>query len=142
EFMNNRHQRFNYYAVKAIAARACLWKNDKDNALKNAMEVVSVSDLIFPWIKTSNISATNDRDKDLTFSTENIFALNVYDLRNISNSWFIAAFPSNQLARSSFYYEQMFEKTTIGANDYRLLFTSRLVGNSYVLYKYYQPDNY
>jgi starch-binding outer membrane protein, SusD/RagB family len=142
EFMNNRHQRLNYFAVKALAARANLWKGDKTKALASALEVIAVGDQIFPWIKTSNISATNDKDKDLTFSTENIFALNVFDLRTIANTWFIAAFPNDQLQRSSFYYERMYEKTTIGANDYRMLFTSRLVNGSYIIYKFYQPDNY
>ncbi|ANE53196.1 RagB/SusD family nutrient uptake outer membrane protein [Flavisolibacter tropicus] len=142
EFMNNRHQRLNYFAVKALAARAYLWKGDKIKALENAMEVINVADQVFPWIKTSNISATNDKDKDFTFSTENIFALNVYDIRTIANAWFISAFPDVQLQRSSFNYEQMFEKTTVGANDYRLLFTSKLVGSNYIVYKYYQPDNY
>jgi hypothetical protein len=142
EFMVNRHQRLNYFAVKAIAARAYLWKGDKVNALANALEVMAAADQVFPWITTSNISSTNDRDKDLTFSTENIFALNVFDLKTIANTWFISALPSNQLQRSSFYSEQMYEKTTIGANDYRMLFTSRLVNGSYIIYKFYQPDNY
>ncbi|MBO9633532.1 MAG: RagB/SusD family nutrient uptake outer membrane protein [Chitinophagaceae bacterium] len=142
EFLNNRHQRFNYYAAKAIAARASLWKGDKTNALANAQEVIDAADRIFPWIQSANISATNDKDKDLTFSTENILALNVVDLKNIANTWFIAALPSNQLLRGAYYFEGMFEKTTIGANDYRLLFTSRLINNNYIIYKYYQPDNY
>lgn len=142
EFMNNRHQRLNYFAVKALAARAYLWMGDKAKALERAMEVINVGDQVFPWIKTSNISATNDKDKDFTFSTENIFALNVYDLRTIANAWFISAFADNQLQRGSFNYEQMYEKSTVGANDFRLLFTSKLVGNNYILYKYYQPDNY
>jgi hypothetical protein len=142
EFLNNRHQRMNYYAVKGIAARAYLWKNDKVNALANAMEVINIGNQVFPWIETANISASADKDKDLTFSTENLFALNVFDLKTIANTWFISALPQNQIFRGSYYYEEMFEKNTIGANDYRLLFTSRLVNYDYVLYKYYQPDNY
>lgn len=142
EFMNNRHQRLNYFAVKALAARAYLWMGDKPKALASATEVINVGDQIFPWIKTSNISATSDKDKDFTFSTENIFALNVYDLRTIANSWFISAFANDQLQRSKSSYESMYEMSSVGANDFRLLFTSKLVGTNYILYKYYQPDNY
>lgn len=142
EFLNNRHQRFNYFAVKAIMARAYLWENDKVNALASAMEVINIGNQIFPWIETSNISASAEKDRDFTFSTENLFALNAFDLKTISNTWFISALPANQLLRSAFNYEKMFEKTTVGANDYRLLFTSRVSGTNYIIYKYYQPDNY
>nr|WP_121272061.1 RagB/SusD family nutrient uptake outer membrane protein [Pedobacter schmidteae] len=142
EFLNNRHQRLNYFAVKGIAARAYMWKNDKVNALANAMEVIQAGNQIFPWIQTSNIAATADKDKDFTYSTENLFALNVFDLKNISNKWFISAFPADQLLRSSFNYESMYEKSTIGANDYRLIYTSRISGSSYIIYKFFQPDNY
>ena len=142
EFMNNRHQRLNYYAVKGLAARVHMWNGDKPKALESASVVLEAGDRIFPWIKTSNISATNDKDKDFTFSTENLFALNVWDLRTVSNNWFIAAFPGNQLFRGSFYFDQMYEKTSVGASDYRLLFLTRMSGSNYILYKYYQPDNY
>ncbi|SMC88100.1 RagB/SusD family nutrient uptake outer membrane protein [Pedobacter nyackensis] len=142
EFLNNRHQRLNYFAVKGIAARAYLWKNDKVNALTNAMEVIQAGNQVFPWIQTSNISATADMDKDFTFSTENLFALNVFDLKIIANKWFISAFSGDQLLKSSFNYESMYEKGGIGANDYRLIYTSRLSGNNYILYKFFQPDNY
>lgn len=142
EFLNNRHQRLNYFAVKGIAARAYLWKNDKVNALANAMAVIQAGNQIFPWILSSNISATADADKDFTFSTENLFALNVFDLKTIANRWFISAFPADQLLKSSFNYESMYEVTTIGANDYRKLYTSRISGTSYIVYKFYQPDNY
>lgn len=142
EFLNNRHQRMNYFAVKGTMARVYLWKNDKTNALANALEVINAGNNIFPWIETSNIAATADKDKDLTFSTENLFALNVFDLKTIADTWFISALPANQLYKGTSNYERMFEKTTIGANDYRLLFTSRLQNNTYIIYKYYQPDNY
>lgn len=142
EFLNNRHQRLNYFAVKAIAARACLWKNDKVNALVHATEVMQAGEQYFPWIQTAHISSSSDRDKDFTFSTENLFALNVFDLKPTTNRWFFAATPTDLLFRGSYYYEEMFEKSTIGANDYRLIFTSRLSGWDYILYKFYQPDNY
>lgn len=142
EFLNNRHQRINYYAVKGATARAYLWKGDKVNALANAMEVINIGNQLFPWIETANIAATADKDRDYTFSTENLFALNVFDLKTIANTWFISAIQANQLLRSAFNYDAMFEKTTIGASDYRLLFTSKQVNSDYYIYKYNQPDGY
>ncbi|UKJ08578.1 RagB/SusD family nutrient uptake outer membrane protein [Solitalea lacus] len=147
-FLDNRHQRLNYYAVKAIAARAYLWKNDKVNALANAMEVINIGNQTFPWILTSNITAINERDRDYTFSTENLFALNVFDLKSTGNTWFYAAFASNQLQKSGAAagtsgYTQMFETASIGANDIRLLYVTKKVGTTtYIVNKFYQPDNF
>lgn len=142
EFLNNRHQRLNYFAVKGIAARAYLWKGDKINALANAMEVINIGDQIFPWIKTANITASLEKDRDYTFSTENLFAINVFDLKTIGNTWIYAAFPFNQLQKSSFNYSNMFESATVGANDIRYLYTSKLVAGNYYINKFYQPDGY
>lgn len=141
-FLNNRHQRLNYYAAKAALARAYMWNGDKTNALLTAKEVIEGAEQFFPWIESSNISAVDDKNRDHTFSTENIFTLQVFDLANTANTWFVAATPDRLLARSSYYYERMFEKTGVGANDYRLLFTTRLTNGSYINYKYYQPVNY
>ncbi|WP_185955135.1 RagB/SusD family nutrient uptake outer membrane protein [Solitalea koreensis] len=143
-FLNNRHQRLNYFAVKAIAARACLWKNDKANALANAMEVMNAGNLIFPWIKSDNISISTEKDKDYTFSTENLFALNVFDLKTIGNTWYYSAFAINQLYKSKSGYESMFEISTVGASDYRFQYVSKQVTGTtnYITTKFYQPDNY
>lgn len=141
-FFNNRHQRFNYYVTKALLARAYMWGNDKDKALVELEAVLPKMEALFPWIKSSDISASEDKNKDFTFSTENLMALQVVNLKDIANTWFISALPTNQLQRGTYYYEQMFEKANIGANDFRLLFTSRLINFNYIQYKYYQPDGY
>ncbi len=144
EFLSNRHMRFNYYAAKATAARAYLWAGNKTKALENAMDVINVSDQIFPWVATSNVSATEDKNRDFTFSTEHIFSLNVYNLKDISNRWLFAALSSMQLYRGSYYFERMYEKTGVGVSDYRLVYTTKTLSGStnYVVYKYYQPDGY
>ncbi|HTM98677.1 MAG TPA: RagB/SusD family nutrient uptake outer membrane protein [Pedobacter sp.] len=144
EFMNNRHQRLNYFAVKGLAARAYLWQGDKVNALANAMEVMSSGNQIFPWIQTSNIAASLEKDRDYTFSTENLFALNVFDLKAIGNTWVFAALPANQLQKSSSAYNTMFQTTVagVGANDIRYLYTTKALGTNFIVNKFYQPDNY
>lgn len=143
-FLNDRNMRFNYYAAKATLARVYLWEGDKVNALSNALDVLSASPDIFPWVEVSAISATDEKNKDLTFSSEQIFALNVLNLKTIGNTWIYSALSSNQLYKGSYYYEKMYEKTSVGANDYRLLYTSKFIaGNSYYINnKFYQPDNY
>jgi len=144
EFLNNRQMRFNYYAAKATAARAYLWAGNKTKALENALDVINAADQIFPWITTSNISATEDKNRDFTFSTEHIFSLNVYNLKDISNRWFYAALSSMQLFRGSYYFEKMYEKTGVGVSDYRLIYTTKMLSgtSNYAIYKYYQPDGY
>lgn len=141
-FFNNRHQRFNYFAVNALLARAYMWGGQKSEALTVINSMAPQLDNVFPWVQSGSISTLNDKDKDFTFSTENLLALQVVNLRDIANTWFISAFPGNQLQRGPYYYEEMFEKSTIGANDFRLLFTSRLIDYNYIQYKYYQPDSY
>lgn len=141
-FFNNRHQRFNYFTAKALLARAYMWGGDKTNALIVLEELLPKVETVFPWVQTGNISAADDKNKDFTFSTENLMALQVVNLKDVANTWFISSLQSNQLQRGTYYYEQMFEKTTIGANDFRLFITSRLINNNYIQYKYYQPDGY
>ncbi|POY37368.1 hypothetical protein C3K47_06290 [Solitalea longa] len=146
-FLDNRHQHLNYYAVKAIMARAYLWKNDKENALINAKEVIDIANKTFPWILPANITASLERDRDYTFSTENLFALNVFDLKTIGNTWLYTATTTSQLQKSGAAagtsgYTQMFETASIGANDLRLLYVTKKVGTStYIVNKFYQPDN-
>lgn len=77
---HNRKYRFNYYAVAATLARAYLWKGDKVNALKYAKELIDVQPSRFPWVEEENllsISSASAANKDRTFTTEHVFALNI-----------------------------------------------------------------
>lgn len=77
---HNRRYHFNYYAVTAALARIYLWKGDKLNALKYAKEVIATQATRFPWVLDANLSAitsTSAPNKDRTFTTEHIFALNI-----------------------------------------------------------------
>ncbi|WEK20217.1 MAG: RagB/SusD family nutrient uptake outer membrane protein [Candidatus Pedobacter colombiensis] len=80
QFYNNRRMRFNYYAVKATQARLYLWKGDYEKA-RDAAEIVTTKG----WgtlvsFNNGNINDPNAVNKDYTFSTEHIFALNVQNM--------------------------------------------------------------
>lgn len=83
---HNRRFHFNYYAVVATMARIYLWMGDNDKALECAREVIDDQQQKFPWVNTDLIANVNSNSntvaKDRTFSTEQIFALNVTDLED------------------------------------------------------------
>ncbi len=82
---HNRKYHFNYYAVEAALARVYLWKGDNVNALKYAKDVIAVQSSRFPWVLDANLSSVNTTgatNKDRTFTTEHIFALNIRDLES------------------------------------------------------------
>lgn len=72
-----RQYRLNYFAAKALLARTYLWKGDKVNAFKNALEVIQTAKIngkdIFPFVTGS--SATSSDKPDRVFSTEVLFSL-------------------------------------------------------------------
>jgi len=83
---NNRNQRFNYYAVKGLLARVCLYRGDKVSALKYAKEVIAISDK-FKWTTVTN--ALNEKQNpDRVFSTEMIFGIMNSQLYNLQTSLF------------------------------------------------------
>lgn len=144
-FMNSRNMRFNYFAAKATLARVLLWANDKPGALKEAKDIIRESDPLFPWVTSAAVSTNQPKDRDYTFSTEQIFGLHVINLKDISNTWFISALTGNQLYKSSWSFENMYEKTSTGSTDYRLVYLSKYVDApiwGYVLYKFHQPENF
>lgn len=70
-----RQYRLNYYAVRALLARAYLWMGNKTEAYKIAHSIITENneDKVFPWTPKS---AIQDKDKpDRLFSTEVIFGL-------------------------------------------------------------------
>ncbi|MBV4356395.1 RagB/SusD family nutrient uptake outer membrane protein [Pinibacter aurantiacus] len=161
-FLNDRNLRLNYYAVKGLQARTYMWRKDYVNALAAAQAVMSAGDQIFPWVNPANLISSDNKNIDFTFSTEHLFALNVFNLQTISNNWFISALTSgNQLSRKgrtqsgssiTYYYEGFFENTSInstGLTDYRYarisdqnIMPADASSNYYVSKKYYQPSGY
>lgn len=85
-----RQYRLNYYAVKALLARAYLWKNDKVNALKESQEILSEvqkpTNPIFPFV--TQAAAEHTVNPDRLFSTEVLFGLFTLSRNNIYTQLF------------------------------------------------------
>ena len=88
---HNRRFHFNYYAVVATMARVYQWLGDDENALECAKEIIDAQDKAFFWVKNqlvTNIESTsNSVPRDRTFSTEQIFALNITDLETRTDGY-------------------------------------------------------
>ena len=86
-FLGYRALRLNYYAVKLLSARAYLYVNNKEEALKAAKEVIEVQDRLFPWANASEISLAGE-SVDRMFSTELVFALQNVNRKSIYTKHF------------------------------------------------------
>ena len=79
-YLLNRQFHFNYYAAKATMANVYLYKGDHANARKYALEVIDSGK--FPWTSVDNIATSAVADRDRTFTSEQIFALQITDLND------------------------------------------------------------
>jgi hypothetical protein len=88
-FLQFRQNHLNYWAVKATLARLYLYKGDKVNALKYALEVINSNKFSFINQTTLNVDATA-LGSDLTFSSEHIFSIYVSRLKTVVDALFKA----------------------------------------------------
>ncbi|GGH61399.1 hypothetical protein HNQ91_001056 [Filimonas zeae] len=88
--LHYRQYRLNYYAVKALLARAYLWKHDKENALKEAKEILAEvqkpAKPIFPYV--TQAAAKHVETPDRLFSTEVFFGLYTVNRFNLYTQLF------------------------------------------------------
>jgi hypothetical protein len=87
-----RQYRLNYYAVKALMARASLWKGDKVNALRLAKELIDEVQKpekpIFPFVTFA--AATSADKPDRMFSPEVIFSIYTINRKTMYDNLFAA----------------------------------------------------
>ncbi|WP_316817129.1 RagB/SusD family nutrient uptake outer membrane protein [Pedobacter nyackensis] len=79
DFISYRYLRMNYYAVKALQARAYLWFNDKAKAYESAKFLIDVKNIN----GTQKFRLGNSSDmtnKDYVLTAEHIFGLYDFDL--------------------------------------------------------------
>ncbi len=69
-YLINRTVHLNYYAVKALEARVCMWTGEYAKALDAAKEVIASGK--FAWSKAANLQGGYDR----SLADEQVFALN------------------------------------------------------------------
>jgi hypothetical protein len=94
-FLQFRQNHLNYWAVKATLARLYLFKGDKPNALKYALEVINSNK--FSFINQSSLIVdANASTADLTFSSEHIFSVYVSNLKLVADDVFKASGPTGE----------------------------------------------
>jgi len=110
-----RNQRLNYYAVKALMARALLWGGNTTAARDAAQAVLTQGEKWFPWTATASI--TNGTAPDRVYSTEMLFGSYNQNMYNTYLSTFSSTLQSNQvMAVNSTGLDKTFEANK---NDYR-----------------------
>lgn len=146
DFLNKRQMHFNYFAVKALQARVALWGGDLKTAKAAANDVVTVAEEVFPWVDPDNASSNTLSQRDYAYASEHIFALNVRNLKDLVEYWFMPDGNSNQLYMQTGTFNQYYEVgqgNNVGGVDYRQLYQrADRTGGNYQLRKFYQPDSY
>ncbi len=141
DFYINRHYRMNYYAVKALQARAQLWRGNKPAALAAAKAVIEAplvqNKKLFNWTATNN---TTDR----IFFTEVIFGVYNRSMYTQYDIYFAGnATAGNYLAPLENRLKAIFTGPGNTENDYRYTriwqVTAGQSTESFV--KYYRPTD-
>lgn len=143
-----RQYRLNYYAVKALLSRAYLWKQDKENALKYAEEVLN--EALNPAKPVFGRGPTNPAatpaDFDHMFMPEVMFALYKINRQNIYWDFFAPDLQKELRLSFNNYDDNQTRKTALydDQNDYRLkawLNLSNSNGNFLTHIKYSVTNN-
>ncbi|WEK37535.1 MAG: RagB/SusD family nutrient uptake outer membrane protein [Candidatus Pseudobacter hemicellulosilyticus] len=81
-----RNQRLNYFAVKALMARAFLWSGNKQAAHDAALSVLTEGEKWFPWVSTEAV--TTGTNPDRIFAPEILFSIYNQQLYNQYDQYF------------------------------------------------------
>lgn len=134
----NRRFRMNYYAIKALQARVYLFRGDKDNARAAASEVVNAG--VFKLIDPPSVSA-DPTIRDRTFSTEQVLAIRVRDIRiwvETGMAFFKPTPEGGLFMRRTADIQTLYESTTGGSTDIRFLNLISVDGVNSFSSKYWQ----
>ena len=136
---NSRTKRnyfMNYYAARALKARAYLWMGNYATALEEAKFLISVQSK-FRWIQSADLTTVATCNK--IFSTELIFAVENPKLNEVFNERFSPAlFDANLLAPNTsgtFINNTVFEGTP---TDYRSQYSWKVGGRPFPTFFKYQ----
>lgn len=141
--------RFNYWAVQATMARVYMWEGKKDKALPIAQNFIKnqsgIKDLA--WITDQSINNEKEPERDLTFSTEHIFRLDVHKLYEglqilIDPKYNYPEDNLSMLYHDPEYAKKLFEVTeNIGNSDYRYARLYTKDGSKYANRKFYEVQD-
>lgn len=138
-FLGTRGYHFNYYAVRALMARVCLYKNDKANALKNAREVILANK--YPWVQKGQVATTTRESRDGIFLPECIFILNNTKLKSLTETYLKESANNtvgNLLVTSEEVRNEIFENTLYGGCDWRYIYYFEPLDSYYISSKLWQ----
>lgn len=148
---HNRRFHFNYYAAVATMARVYLWMGDKTNALACTKEVIDAQADRFPWVNptlVANVASSSQYEsRDRTFSTEQIFAMNITDMADrmdgylLENTVSFSGSAGNVLGFDASVFDE-----SNRASDPRWAYlhtTTNIYGTTYyITNKYYKDNDY
>lgn len=140
---STRTYRFNYYAAAATLARIYQWRGtaaDMSQALKYARIVLEEKK--FAWIHYTSITSQNTYDRDLLFSSELVFRMNVTDMNDLIKPYFHASSDATQkLSPSEIKWQEIYEVNTQGyGQDWRHTYHWQNESGEAWLAKYWQYD--
>lgn len=139
-FRSYTRNHMNYWSVKGLQARIHLYRGDKDNALAAAQEVIDNQPTHFPFVTSVNASATVNRDR--TYATEHLFALNVLKLKDITDSYTkttaVGGIPT--LVHTTSNINSLYESNAGGSSDLRYVYLFTAYSTSSATTKYWQED--
>ncbi|WP_316815743.1 RagB/SusD family nutrient uptake outer membrane protein [Pedobacter nyackensis] len=136
-FRSHTRNHMNYWSATGLMARIYLYKNDQQNALIKAKEVIDAK--VFPFVTSAGISGAFP---SRTFTSEHLFGLYVANLQDINAELFKTAANSSVLTNTTTFINSRFEVSNGGSTDYRYLFLWKTDGTSAAKYpiKYWSDD--
>lgn len=130
-----RNQRINYYAVKALKARAYMWGGSKTLAHDAALAALNEGEKWFPWMDFTAIVGNPDPDR--VFSPELIFALYNPSLYTNYNSYYSPAVLDNYILTAD--ATNLRNTYEANENDYRYTTTWLITTKTYRTFFKYAP---
>ncbi|MFB6455123.1 RagB/SusD family nutrient uptake outer membrane protein [Chitinophaga sp. Hz27] len=132
----SRNYRMNYYAVKALKARAYMWMGNKPAALAAAKEMIAVQTK-FPWTTTEDLKSPFFCNK--VFATEMIMGAEYTKLLDVFNNNFVSTLDETVLltpeSTGAFITQTVFEGISA---DYRFQYSWKIVAKPYPTFVKYQ----
>ena len=144
DFMMYRQNRFNYYAARALEARACMYMGNKTGAAAAAGEVIDSRR--FHFITADEANATGAA-KDYVFTPELIFALYDSKLQDRADYYFTEntqpkpGAPAFWLQLNAASRSTLYEVSAGGSSDMRYVKQWAASGTNTYCTKYWQLDN-
>ncbi|GGH06447.1 RagB/SusD family nutrient uptake outer membrane protein [Sphingobacterium alkalisoli] len=135
-YLRDRSYKLNYYAVKALQARAYLYTGNQQNALAAAKEVID--DNVFAWTPSAEIVHSNTGSRNRVYTQELVFCLSINGFSTYVNPYFEAVnLGGTLLGRRSSEYDNLFG----GNSDYRYAHITEASADGSVRFstKLYQP---